>query len=158
MLTEQDDDADAFFAAYDSAKEEHLRKFIAHVNVNALVEIASRLRGGVRCRLPAFVESGRPPVEEISSQTGGQNCNLDIQFDDGETWIARLPLEEPTVLPLETREKILASEVSTLQFLSQTNLPVPRVFFHSSTASEVGPPFVLMEKLPGKPLQWSDSS
>lgn len=94
----------------------------------------------------------------VSNQMGGQNCHLDVQFEDGTVWIARLRLEEPTVLPRETQEKILASEVATLHFLARTNLPTPRVFYHSLEPSKIGCPFMLMEKMAGSPLQWSKCS
>jgi hypothetical protein len=162
ILTEQENDADAFFAAYDSARDKHLRTFLTKIDYNALTIIASKARGGTRCRLPAVSGNGNmePTVDPrmVSDQMGGQNCHLDVEFEDGTVWIARLRLEEPTVLPRETQEKILASEVATLRFLARTNIPVPKVFYHSSGPSEIGTPFMLMEKMAGSPLQWSKCS
>lgn len=125
--------------------------------------IASRLHGDIKCVLPAVISGGgqvKLSIDSklVSSQMGGQNCHADIQFQDGTVWIARLRLEEPTVPPHETQKKILASEVGTLQFLAQTSLPVPKVFYHTLDESEIGHPFVIMEKMPGRSLQWSVSS
>ena len=102
----------------------------------------------------------RPSInlDVVSAQMGGQNCHLDIHFDDGTVWMARLRLEEPTVLPPATQERIFISEVHTLRFLAPTQVPVPEIYYHSLERSEIGTLFMLMEKLPGKPLQWSESS
>jgi hypothetical protein len=161
-LTEQENNPTAFFAAYDSARERHLQAFLSKIDVNALVTIASEVRAGIRCTLPAVSGNGiiEPAIDArmVSDQMGGQNCHLDVQFEDGIVWIARLRLGEPTVPPRETQEKILASEVATLRFLARTNLPAPRVFYHSLEPSKIGYPFMLMEKMAGSPLQWSKCS
>jgi aminoglycoside phosphotransferase (APT) family kinase protein len=113
--------------------------------------------------MPAFrndIGQAVPDAEskQILDQTGGQNCNLDIRFDDGIVWIARLRFEEPTVLPHDAQANISMSEVETLKFLARTSIRVPEVFHHSFDESEIGTPYMLMEKLPGKPLQWPDAS
>lgn len=159
----QSDEPDAFFAAYDTAKEAQLQTFLSGINTNALVSLASGLRDNIKCVLPA----ARPGHGDtnlsidpklVSNQMGGQNCQLDIAFEDGVVWIARLRLDEPTALPLAAQEKIFASEVNTLRFLAQTRVPAPKVFYHSSECNFIGTPFMIMEKLPGTPLQWSDAS
>ncbi|KAK6008370.1 hypothetical protein QM012_000273 [Aureobasidium pullulans] len=159
----EDDDPDSFFTAYDAAKQGHLQALLNKVDFNALRSIATRLHDNVPCYIPAFLnatEQAIPDAEskQILEQTGGQNCNLDICFDDGVVWIARLRFEEPTVLPRDAQATISISEVETLIFLARTNIRVPEVFHHSSDESEIGTPYMLMEKLPGKPLQWPDAS
>ena len=162
-LTKQDNDPDTFFVAYDSTKEGHLQALLDKVNFDALKIIASHLYGNVACALPAVdtgSEQERPVVDSrlVSDQMGGQNCHLDIRFDDGTVWIARLRLEEPTIPPHATQEKILSSEVATLHFLAHTTVPAPKVFYYTTEQNEIGTPFLLMEKMPGKPLEWSECS
>ena len=159
----QNNDPDAFFTAYDAAKQNHLQALLNKVDFNALISIATRLHNHIPCYIPALQndaaqEAPDAKSERILDQTGGQNCNLDICFDDGVVWIARLRFEEPTVLPPEAQAAISMSEVETLKFLAQNNIRVPKVFHHSFDKREIGTPFVLMEKLPGKPLEWSNAS
>ena len=47
-----------------------------------------------------------------------------------------------------------ASEIATLRYVKDhTNVPVPGILYHDlDPANDVGAPFVLMEKLPGRPL------
>jgi aminoglycoside phosphotransferase (APT) family kinase protein len=95
----------------------------------------------------------------VMSQMGGQNCHVDIKFDDGVVWIARFRLDnDPTLPPRATQEKIFASEVATLRFLSNTTVPVPAVFYASFEDKGIGSPVVLMQKLAGKALQWYNAS
>jgi len=163
VLIVQNNDLDAFFTAYDSAKKNHLQALLNKVDFNALISIATRLHNQIPCHIPAlFNNAGQAAPDSkskrISDQTGGQNCNLDICFDDGVVWTARLRLEEPTVLPQDAQTAISMSEVETLKFLAEINILVPKVFHHSFDEIEIGTPFVLMEKLPGKPLDWSNAS
>nr|POF26329.1 hypothetical protein CFP56_22478 [Quercus suber] len=137
--------------------------FLKKLNINALLAVASRLRDNVTCTLPALRpgnEKADPTIDAklVADQMGGQNCHLDICFEDGVVWIARLRLEEPTVLPLETQERLLSIEVNTLRFLAQTSISVPKVYYHTSERSVIGAPFVLMEKMSGRPLDWTESS
>ena len=54
------------------------------------------------------------------------------------------------------------SEIATLRYVKQhTNIPVPEILYHDlDSANDVGVPFVLMEKLPGRHLYkiWEDLS
>jgi aminoglycoside phosphotransferase (APT) family kinase protein len=163
VLIMQGNDLDAFFAAYDSAKQGHLQALLNKVDFDALSSIATRLHDNIPCYIPAFLDVSEQAVpdaesKQILDQTGGQNCNLDICFTDGVVWIVRLRFEEPTVLPHDAQATISISAVETLKFLARTNIRTPEVFHHSCDASEIGTPYMLMEKLPGKPLQWSDAS
>lgn len=131
-LDVQDRDPDAFFAAYDSAKKEHLQILLDNVDFTALKAIANRLHGNRHCTLPAVDSNSADERTSIdwklaSDQTGGQNCNLNICFEDGTEWIIRLRLEEPTVPPRAVQQRISDSEVHTLQFLARTNLPIPKI-------------------------------
>lgn len=99
---------------------------------------------------------GHLNVEAVSSQTGGQNCNIDVQFQDGTVWLARIRLDDPLLPPKPTQEYIFLSEVFTLKFLGTTGVPAPKVFYFATESSEnpVGVPFLLMEKMKGSPPRW----
>jgi hypothetical protein len=59
--------------------------------------------------------------------------------------------------PPSVQAHIFLSEVATLQFLENTKVPAPRVYAYElgSPDNPVGASYVLMEKLPGTPLNWT---
>ncbi len=61
--------------------------------------------------------------------------------------------------PRGVQNYIFLSEVATLEFLSQTSVPSPRVYHYQLDAPEnpVGSLYVLMEKMPGTPLDWNSA-
>ncbi|CAK7216970.1 hypothetical protein SCUCBS95973_002993 [Sporothrix curviconia] len=152
----------AFFPAYDAAKKKYLSALLARVDGNALQAVATESRGGIPCTIPALSKDVPDDkcLETVSRQCGGQNAHVDVVFDDGVTWLARLRLDDPLLPPAAVQTCVLESEVATLQFLAKTKVLAPRVFAHVSTAANnpVGTPYILMEKLPGKPLDWSSAS
>jgi len=95
-----------------------------------------------------------------ASQCGGQNCNLDLNFSDGVTWIARIRLDEPYLPPPALQRRIFLSEVATLRFLTGTTVPTPSVFLYApdSPSNPVGTSYVLMEKLTGRSLDWNSAN
>lgn len=103
---------------------------------------------------------GNLNVEAIWNQTGGQNCNIDIQFQDGVVWLARIRLDDPLLPPKPTQAYISLSEVYTLKLLESTSVPVPKVYYFASEFSEnfIGVPFLLMEKMKGAPLKWNTTT
>ncbi|PVH97319.1 hypothetical protein DM02DRAFT_597827 [Periconia macrospinosa] len=86
---------------------------------------------------------------------GGFNRVFDISMRDGSSILARLPY--PSTLP---RRLAVASEVATLDFVRAHGIPVPRVLGYSVGDDAVGAEYILMEKLPGKPIgdAWFDLS
>lgn len=87
---------------------------------------------------------------------GGMNYHIELVFEDGISWLARIRRSNVTSPPPELRDYILRSEVSTLQFLSRTSIPVPKVSdYNFDENNPVGIGYVLMEKLPGNSLRWS---
>jgi aminoglycoside phosphotransferase (APT) family kinase protein len=87
---------------------------------------------------------------------GGMNYHLEILFEDGISWLARIRRFNATSPPPELRDYILGSEVATLQFLGKTKVPVPTVYdFNPDESNPIGVGYILMEKLPGKSLRWS---
>lgn len=108
---------------------------------------------------PPALAAGLEPATRVklaSEQCGGQNCHVDVEFDDGVTWLARLRLEDPLLPPPAVQARIFLSEVAKLEFLSQTLVPAPQVYAYEleSAGNAVGTSFILMEKLQGKPLDW----
>ena len=126
--------------------------------MKALEKAASRARNGIRCSIPAFADNVDPvsQIDLVSRQCGGQNCHVDVQFADRVTWIARIRLDSPHLPPPAVQAHIFLSEVATLKFLSNTRVPAPQVYAYELEApnNAVGTSYVLMEKLPGKPLDW----
>lgn len=140
----------------------HLNALINKINVDALRSMASKARQGVACQIPALEQ--RTGIESqlsfISKQCGGQNCNLDIKFADGVCWVARIRLIDPLLPPAEVQNHIFLSELATLQFLSNTKVPSPQIYASSADSADddVGVPYMLLEKLDGKPLNWQAAS
>ncbi|GAB7342756.1 hypothetical protein MBLNU457_g0899t1 [Dothideomycetes sp. NU457] len=159
-----DDDCSAYYDALDSANQRYLGILLAKINVEALRSAACRARGDeVSCEIPAFdrhCADWDSRTELALSQCGGQNCNLDLNFADGVTWIARIRLEDPLLPPPAVQRHIFLSEVATLRFLMKTAIPSPSVFAYAleSPSNPVGTSYLLMEKLPGRSLDWNSAN
>lgn len=54
---------------------------------------------------------------------GGMNYHIEISFENGVKWIARIRRINGTSPPPVLRDYILESEVATLQFLEKTGVP-----------------------------------
>jgi len=158
----QSEDPDTYFAEYSAAKERHLSVLLSKINIDALKSAASMARHGIRCRVPAFDDHSSPAsrLDLVSSQCGGQNCHMDVDFDDGITWIARIRLQDPLLPPASVQKHIFLSEIATLQFLARTAVPAPQVHYYQLEApnNAVGASYVLMDKLQGKPLDWYEAN
>lgn len=90
---------------------------------------------------------------------GGMNYHIEIQFEDGVSWLARIRRFNATSPPSDLRGYIMCSEVATLQFLSKTRVPAPKVFdYNFEEGGAVGVGYILMEKMTGKSLRWSLAS
>lgn len=88
---------------------------------------------------------------------GGMNYHIEMRFDDGVQWIARIRRFNATSPPAPLRDYIVRSEVATLKFLEKTSVPAPKVFDYvlDHADNPVGVGYILMEKLPGKSLRWA---
>ncbi|OJJ67770.1 hypothetical protein ASPBRDRAFT_199991 [Aspergillus brasiliensis CBS 101740] len=87
---------------------------------------------------------------------GGFNRVLQINMFDDTQVLSRLPY--PSTKP---KHLAVASEVATLGLLRNHGLPVPRVYAYSTDAKNpVGSEYIIMEKLPGRPLgdRWFELS
>jgi len=94
-------------------------------------------------------------MNHIMAMMGGQNVHFDINFADGLVWIARIRLKnDPTLPPDPVQEYIFLSEVAIMEFLKTTAVPSPDIHHYQkdSKSNPVGVSFILMDKLPGKPL------
>ncbi|KAL5359372.1 hypothetical protein BJX96DRAFT_148275 [Aspergillus floccosus] len=90
---------------------------------------------------------------------GGMNYHIEILFEDGVRWLARIRRFNATSPPADLRDYILRSEVATLQFLSKTKVPAPKVFDYGLQGqTPIGVGYILIEKLPGRSLHWSLAS
>lgn len=90
---------------------------------------------------------------------GGMNYHIEIQFEDGISWLARIRRSNATSPPSDLQGYIMCSEVATLQFLTKTRVPAPKVFdYNFDEGSPIGVGYILMEKMTGKSLRWSLTS
>ncbi|KAF2258095.1 hypothetical protein CC78DRAFT_587545 [Lojkania enalia] len=109
--------------------------------------------------MKAAAKSVNRPTSDITSfrkiAEGGFNRVFDISMKDGSSILARLPY--PSTLP---RRLAVASEVATLAFVRSYGIPTPRVLGYSVNDNAVGAEYILMEKLPGRPIgdAWFDLS
>ncbi|KAH0842096.1 phosphotransferase family protein [Fonsecaea pedrosoi] len=94
-------------------------------------------------------------VKEISKLAeGGFNRVFQITMKDGSEVLARLPY--PSTKPCRFA---VASEAATLDLVRSAGVPTPKVLYYSTDAQNpVGAEFMIMEKLPGRPIgdMWFD--
>jgi hypothetical protein len=114
-------------------------------NVDELKEVAAKSVN----RSTSDIASFRKVAE------GGFNRVFDISMKDGSSVLARLTY--PSTLP---RRLAVASEVATLDFVRAHGIPTPRILGYSIDENAVGSDYILMEKLPGRPIgdAWFDLS
>jgi hypothetical protein len=90
---------------------------------------------------------------------GGMNYHIEVRFDDGVTWLARVRRFNATSPPPALKDYIIRSEVATLMFLEKTDVPAPKVYDYAlegpNNPVRVG--FMLVEKMPGKSLRVNTS-
>ncbi|KAG8420776.1 hypothetical protein J3458_002704 [Metarhizium acridum] len=124
------------------------------VNTHALEARASHLRQGIPCSTPLL----KYDRETRSSVMGGMNYHIEVRFEDGVVWIARIRRFNASSPPAALRDYIIQSEVATLMFLKHTNVPAPEVYDYAledMPSNTVGVGYILMQKLPGRSLRWS---
>ena len=135
---------------------------MSQISAEALTAAASKVHHGVQCTVPALAPDSRDTIDldAIQCQAGGQNCHLDLHFQDGTIWLARVRLDDPLLPPDATQYHIFMSAIATYKYLEKTKVRVPKVYAYAfkSTSNPVGASYVLMEKLGGKPLQWYDAT
>ncbi|RDL39658.1 uncharacterized protein BP5553_03998 [Venustampulla echinocandica] len=135
-------------AAWDEAQTKELESLRGNVNDNQLLELASRLRGGIGCAFDSSDHLGR-------SRMGGMHIHLRIVFVDGTVWLARIPRVNSTSFADHLRNQILESECATLKWLEKVRITAPRLHHYGRQNDElnrVGVAYMLIDELPGKPL------
>ncbi|KPM38167.1 hypothetical protein AK830_g8396 [Neonectria ditissima] len=117
-------------------------------NLDNLLFLAAQLRGR-----PCTCDRSRKP------NAGSLNWVIFIIFDDEIEWVFRSPRSGSSViLTDESASKMLISEASTLKYLgTYTSVPVPEVYsFNGSCDNDIGVPYILMSKAPGRVLSEYD--
>lgn len=129
-----------------------MAELIRKIDTKALEERATYLRLGMPCSIPPL----RYHKSMLSSVMGGMNYHIVVRFEDGVVWLARIRRLNATTPPPAVRDRSIESEVATLLFLERTKIPAPKVHDYALEESDnaVGVGYILMDKLPGKPLRW----
>ncbi|PGH29716.1 hypothetical protein GX50_07530 [[Emmonsia] crescens] len=156
-----DTDPDTYREANVSSQRAHLSKALDQLDVLALTSLASNLRRGVPCSIPALTTDRDTQWRLLSKYMANTDFHVDINFQDGVVWDARIRLRHDAFPPLPVQKYIFLSEVFTLKFLEKTAVPSPRVYYYSwadSPDCHVGASFVLLEKMGGRKLQWDKAS
>ncbi|OAA68950.1 Protein kinase-like domain protein [Cordyceps fumosorosea ARSEF 2679] len=145
-----------FYPAFCKAEDNELSTLFSKINVDALVARASQLRQGIECSVAPFQYDSA----KRRSHMGGMNYHIEILFADNVVWVARMRRSNTTSPPQVVRDYIFESEVATLMFLETTAVPTPKVHGYAleHESNPVGVGYILMEKLPGKALDWPAAS
>ncbi|KAI0198917.1 hypothetical protein F4808DRAFT_434249 [Astrocystis sublimbata] len=143
---------DEYASQYVAAETRQMNQLCARIDGEKLGARASSLRGG----MPCTVNLSR---KELSSMMGGQNCHAEITFHDGVKWLARFRVTNMASPPLEARDYILQSEAATMAFVQEhTAIPSPKLHDWGCESDAENPlgavGYILMEKMPGRPLDW----
>ncbi|OAT11368.1 hypothetical protein BDBG_06874 [Blastomyces gilchristii SLH14081] len=159
--TSLDTDPDTYREAYAASQRAHLFTALDHLDGFALTSLASNLRRGVPCSIPVLTADRDTQWRLLSKHMTITDFHVDINFQDGVVWDARIRLRNDAFPPLPVQKYIFLSEVFTLKFLEKTAVPAPGVYYYSwadSPDSHVGASFVLLEKMGGRKLQWDKVS
>lgn len=149
-------DAERYDSAAREAEEKEMETLFRKVNRKALAARASDLRGGIHCTIPVLQHNRT----RRSSIMGGMNYHVEIVFEDGVVWLARIRRFNATSPPSPLRDYIFQSEFATMKFLEKITVPTPKVFDFAleSQDSPVGVGYMLVEKMAGTSLRWSIAS
>ncbi|KAI9870470.1 MAG: hypothetical protein M1830_004217, partial [Pleopsidium flavum] len=142
-------DVEAYDSARDEAVQHELAAFLQVINMNALIARASALREGISCSVAT------PNLDKtaLASAMGNVNYHIELCFRDGISWIARIKRRNASTPPAAVREYMIRSEIATYRFLEKTDVPTPKVFdYVVGSDNPVGVGYILMEKIPGRPL------
>lgn len=119
---------------------EPLRLSERHLTFN--IENLKKIAAGSINRSSTDIKTFRKIAE------GGFNRVFEVTMRDNTQILARLPY--PSTVP---KRLAVASEVATLNLLRSNGIPVPEVLDYSpEPENAVGAEFIIMTKLPGKPI------
>lgn len=82
------------------------------------------------------------------------NLHLQIEFENGDKWLARIIRRNYTSFSNDLTNTILKSEYATLRWLESVNIPASRVFAYGlqgDPENVVGAAFLLVTEVPGTP-------
>lgn len=138
------------------AERKEMEKRLQKINVDALTSRARELRQGKSCSAPNFHYG----LTKRSSVMGGMNYHIEIVFEDGVRWLARIRRLNATSPPPELRNYIMKSEVATLKYLETTAVLALKLFNYAfeGDGNPIRDGYMLIEKLPGTSLRWSTAS
>jgi len=112
------------------------------INVWGLCKIASAQRNGCPC-----------VCDREGIHIGSSNLVAFIDFDDGVTWVARMPLQSSFMLSLEHTKfhEHMESMITTMEYVAQTtSVPVPSVLAWDPTCDNlICRPYIFLEYIPG---------
>ncbi|PGG95500.1 hypothetical protein AJ80_09953 [Polytolypa hystricis UAMH7299] len=153
---------DLYHQRHAAIQQQHLRTLLHNINTAALLSLASGLRNGLSCTVPAL-DQGPAAAAAIpaTAELSDTECHLDLVFQDGVVWDLRVLINNGALLPPPVQRYIFLSEVFTLKFLERTAVPAPRVYHHAWQdwpENTVGVSFALMEKIKGRRLHWETLS
>ncbi|KAI4850137.1 hypothetical protein E4T45_05625 [Aureobasidium sp. EXF-8846] len=132
---------------WENRVEDEISQLISQINVPELEKRASALKSNVKCSFK--------PSSYRDAMMGNANYHAWLDFEDGDRWLLRTPRTVFSDVPCDMVESFIASEYATLKFLEPTKVPAPRVFgfgLASDKGNVVGVSYLLMECLPGAPL------
>ncbi|EDN98059.1 hypothetical protein SS1G_12916 [Sclerotinia sclerotiorum 1980 UF-70] len=137
---------DIYDSAILNAQIVEIKTLLSRINQDALAKRASLLRNLSCMIIPA-------DLNNLSTMMGDVNLHLELQFSDNVRWIARIKRQNVTTPLKSVQNLVIESEVATYRFLQNTQVPAPLVFdFCANSDNAVGVPYILMEKVPGRPF------
>ncbi|KEQ72268.1 hypothetical protein M436DRAFT_73976 [Aureobasidium namibiae CBS 147.97] len=149
------EDGDLFYQEIAKAEDHEIAQLVNRIDLERLSLRASSLRDDVSCR----IEVPTDEKNERSYLMGGMNLHLRIVFEDGIIWLARVRRSNATSPPPHLQDYIIRSEIATLRSLETTSIPTPKVWdYDIGGENPVGVGHILMDCMPGKPLDWSSTS
>ncbi|KAH0365810.1 hypothetical protein KCU65_g5816, partial [Aureobasidium melanogenum] len=151
----QNEDQD-YDQQFDKAEENEIAQLLHQIDFEQLGLRASSVRNNIPCR----VEMPKNDKDSRWSMMGGMNIHVRVIFEDKVCWLARIRRSNATSPPPELRDRIFMSEIQTLLFLQETNIPTPKVWDYALEGSEnpVRVGYILMDCMPGKSLDQSSPS
>ena len=127
------------------------------LNIEAIPAFASNIRQlghhttGIISK--SFCDSDLIPCKIVDLPLCGSfHIVFTLEFDDGVKWMLKIAANGHRFDPVAAAA--LISEARTMQLLKrETTIPVPAVYaFDASSSNDLHSPFILMERIDGKPL------
>lgn len=134
-----------------------ISSLLGNIDSNALQARAEALRD-MSCHV---VLPTPEKAYDNASVIYGSNYHGSIVFQDGVTWLARFRLPNHNNPPVEERNFNRRSEYATYSFLRKSSVPVPKVFEvadDNDPNNPVGSGYILLEKIPGGPMDWVEAT